>query len=150
MSPIRSFAINLLLFRIKHLNPHFPSTFRAFISILALEVITPFGFRDHWILTLAPCQAQPTVVLLYRELDEALGLFDKTRDTRKGKNGVHVMLRQSVFGRLAGYEDVNGWPVTDARLLVVGLLTGKPRLLHKWAALRLSPPPPTGTWPAPS
>ncbi|WP_420010442.1 transposase [Tateyamaria sp.] len=48
-------------------------------------------------------------LLLYRELDEALGLFDKTvrfvRDTRKGKNGVHSlmgMLRQSVFGRLAG------------------------------------------------
>ena len=53
-------------------------------------------------------------LLLYRELDEALGLFNKTvrflRDTRKGKNGVHTLLgllRQSVFGRLAGYEDVN-------------------------------------------
>lgn len=53
-------------------------------------------------------------LLLYRELDEALGLFDKTvrflRDTRKGKNSVHTLmglLRQSVFGRLAGYEDVN-------------------------------------------
>ena len=53
-------------------------------------------------------------LLLYRELDEALGLFDKTvrflRDTRKGKNGVHTLmglLRQLVFGRLAGYEDVN-------------------------------------------
>ena len=53
-------------------------------------------------------------LLLYRELDEALGLFDKTVrflwDTRRGKNGVHTLmglLRQSVFGRLAGYEDVN-------------------------------------------
>ena len=53
-------------------------------------------------------------LLLYRELDEGLGLFDKTvrflRDTRKGKNGVHTLLgllRQSVFGRLAGYEGVN-------------------------------------------
>ena len=53
-------------------------------------------------------------LLLYRELDEAFGLFDKTvrllRDTRKGKNGAHTLLgllRQSVFGRLAGYEDVN-------------------------------------------
>ena len=52
--------------------------------------------------------------MLYRELDEALGLFDRTvrflRDSRKGKNGVHTLLgllRQSVFGRLAGYEDVN-------------------------------------------
>ena len=48
-------------------------------------------------------------LLLYREIDEALGLFDKTvrflRDTRKDKNGVHTLmglLRQSVFGRLAG------------------------------------------------
>ena len=35
-------------------------------------------------------------LLLYRELDEALGLFDKTvrflRDTRKGKNGVHTLM----------------------------------------------------------
>ena len=53
-------------------------------------------------------------LLLYRELDEALGLFDKTvpflQDSRKGKNSVHTLmglLRQSVFGRLAGYEDVN-------------------------------------------
>jgi len=32
-------------------------------------------------------------------------------DARTGKNGRHAligMLRQSVFGRLAGYEDVNG------------------------------------------
>ena len=53
-------------------------------------------------------------LLIYRELDEAHGLFDRTmrflQDTRKGKNGVHTLmglLRQSVFGRLAGYEDVN-------------------------------------------
>ena len=53
-------------------------------------------------------------LLLYRELDETLGLFDKTvpflQDSRKGKNSVHTLmglLRQSVFGRLAGYEDVN-------------------------------------------
>jgi len=53
-------------------------------------------------------------LLLYRELDEALGLFNASvkslRDTRMGKNGVHTLmalLRQSVFGRLAGYEDVN-------------------------------------------
>ena len=34
-------------------------------------------------------------LLLYRELDEAFSLFDKTvrflRDTRKGKNGVHTL-----------------------------------------------------------
>lgn len=53
-------------------------------------------------------------LLACRELDEALGLSamagEMIADTRTGKNGRHAlvgMLRQSVFGRLAGYEDVN-------------------------------------------
>src|SRR6516165_5962873 len=48
------------------------------------------------------------------ELDDTLGLTDTGGDTladvRTGKNGRHRLvglLRQSVFGRLAGYEDVN-------------------------------------------
>src|SRR6201997_4995981 len=53
-------------------------------------------------------------LLAYRELDDALGLTvlkgESLSDARIGKNGRHAligMLRQSVFGRLAGYEDVN-------------------------------------------
>ena len=53
-------------------------------------------------------------LLAYRELDDALGLTaaagESLADSRTGKNGRHAlvgMLRQSVFGRLAGYEDVN-------------------------------------------
>ena len=50
----------------------------------------------------------------YRELDDALGLTEMAegvfQDSRTGKNGWHGMtgqFRQSVFGRLGGYDDVN-------------------------------------------
>src|SRR6059058_2186910 len=53
-------------------------------------------------------------LLACRELDDTLGLSetagDVLTDTRTGANGRHTLLgqlRQSVFGRLAGYEDVN-------------------------------------------
>src|SRR3954465_13797469 len=53
-------------------------------------------------------------LLAYRELDDTLCLTDTAADVladaRPGKNGRHRVagvLRQSVFGRLAGYEDVN-------------------------------------------
>ena len=70
-------------------------------------------------------------LLAYRELDEALGLFDSVpaamTDRRTGRNIQHDMtnlLRQSVYSRLAGYEDVN-----DARRLsvdpVMRAVTGK-------------------------
>ena len=53
-------------------------------------------------------------LLPFRDLDDALGLTDLAgvvlTDTRTGQNSRHTLiaqLRQSVFGRLAGYEDVN-------------------------------------------
>src|SRR5674476_945257 len=53
-------------------------------------------------------------LLAYREFDDALGLSaiagETLADARTGKNGRHALvglLRQSVFGRLAGYDDVN-------------------------------------------
>jgi len=53
-------------------------------------------------------------LLAYRELDDVLGLTemadDVLADARSGKNGRHAvagLFRQSVFGRLAGYKDVN-------------------------------------------
>src|SRR2546425_7317669 len=53
-------------------------------------------------------------LLAFRELDDALGLTalagEILRDPRTGKNERHTLLaqfRHAVFGRLAGYEDVN-------------------------------------------
>src|SRR3712207_1133398 len=53
-------------------------------------------------------------LLAFRELDDALGLTELAgqalADTRTGRNGRHTLtaqVRQAVFGRLAGYEDVN-------------------------------------------
>src|ERR1700730_15352009 len=53
-------------------------------------------------------------LLAHRELDDVLGLSalasDVMADARTGKNGRHALaglFRQSAFGRLAGYEDVN-------------------------------------------
>ena len=53
-------------------------------------------------------------LLAFRELDDALGLSaiagEVLTDPRTGTNGRHSLLaqfRQAVFGRLAGYEDVN-------------------------------------------
>jgi hypothetical protein len=60
-------------------------------------------------------------LLAYRELDEALGLTStidsEVRDVRTGKNTQHsisALLRQSIYSRLAGYDDTN-----DAERLAV-------------------------------
>jgi hypothetical protein len=53
-------------------------------------------------------------LLAYRELDDAVALSEIAggvlTDSRRGKNGRHGLVgqfRQSVFGRLGGYDDVN-------------------------------------------
>ena len=80
-------------------------------------------------------------LLAYRELDEALGLTemaqDSLQDNRVGSNKKHQLvplLRQSVYSRLAGYEDVNDaerLSVDPAMRHVVG---GRAALTDKQAA----------------
>ena len=59
-------------------------------------------------------------LLAYRELDEALGLSEMSEevltDSRLGSNKQHQLvplLRQSVYSRLPGYEDVNDHETLD-------------------------------------
>ena len=80
-------------------------------------------------------------LLAYRELDEALGLTamsaERLQDSRLGQNKQHgllPLLRQSVYSRLAGYEDVN-----DAERLCVDpairhVVGGRAALTGKHAA----------------
>ena len=81
-------------------------------------------------------------LLAYRELDDALGLFDAVSTVLSnqgtGRNIQHAMatlLRKSFYSRLAGYEDVN-----DAERLsvdpVMRAISGK-RVPKKQAATRL-------------
>jgi hypothetical protein len=72
-------------------------------------------------------------LLLYRELDDVLGLDELLGehlvDTRSGHNRLHSIValsRQSIFSRLTGYEDVN-----DAMKLVMARYADKD--IH-WAA----------------
>ena len=89
-------------------------------------------------------------LLAYREFDEALGLTemsaDNLQDSRLGQNKQHglvPLLRQSVYSRLAGYEDVNDaerlsvilpcvmWLAAEQRWRKNGLLPPV-----RWAVLR--------------
>ena len=75
-------------------------------------------------------------LLAVRELDEALGLTELAgltlADTRTGRNVQHdqvALLRQSVYSRLAGYEDTNDaerLAVDPAMRAVVGRRSEKP------------------------
>jgi Transposase DDE domain group 1 len=83
------------------------------------------------------------LVCLRTALDDALGLTamagEMLADARTGRNSRRAlagMLRQSVFGRLAGYEDVNdaeGLRHDPAMRWIVG---GKVRSLAASSALR--------------
>ena len=78
-------------------------------------------------------------LLVFRELDEALVLTEKAhsylRDTRGGRNVQHEivpLLRQSVYSRLAGYEDTND-AVRLARDPAMQAVVGR-RAMEKQAA----------------
>jgi hypothetical protein len=89
-------------------------------------------------------------LIAYRELDDAFGLTDLAggvlSDGRRGKNTRHLLtglFRQSVLGRLAGYEDVNDAdrlahdPAMCASWIAQGWSAARPRPA-RWAASRRS------------
>ena len=69
--------------------------------------------KSAWNFTAQP--SPPTLVFLaFREFDDALGLTeiaeDYLQESRTGRNILHhlvPLLRQSIYSRLAGYDDTN-------------------------------------------
>jgi hypothetical protein len=83
-------------------------------------------------------------LLAYRELDDAIGLSavagETLADTRRGKNGRHALvglLRQSVFGRLAGYDDVNELHALAYNLGNFLRTLATPELIKDWSLTSL-------------
>jgi hypothetical protein len=96
-------------------------------------------------------------LLAYRELDDALQLTctaaSGLHDIRTGQNTQHTLmalLRQSIYSRLAGYEDVND-AERSASILRYGswsaVVPSTPRALPpaKWPASRRKHSPPRRT-----
>ncbi len=82
-------------------------------------------------------------LLAYRELDEVLGLTNlggsALSDLRRGKNTRHLLtglLRQSVFGRLAGYEDVNDAVRLSRDMAVMSPFSSRKSLSPELCSLR--------------
>lgn len=82
-----------------------------------------------------------TGLLAYRELDEALGLTAEAElaltDSRVGQNKRHslvALLRQSIYSRLAGYEDVNDAERLACDPAMRQLVGGRARQSDKQAA----------------
>jgi len=80
-------------------------------------------------------------LLAYRELDAALGLTEMASelltDSRQGSNKQHQLsplLRQSVFSRLAGYEDVNDAERLSVDPAIRHVVGGRAALPEKHAA----------------
>jgi hypothetical protein len=94
-------------------------------------------------------------LLAYRELDDALGLTStaasRLHDTRTGQNTRHTLtalLRQSIYSRLAGYEEVNDaerLSLDPAMGIAVGPRTPRPLPPAKGPASRRRPSAPRRT-----
>ena len=88
-------------------------------------------------------------LLAYRELDDVLALTtsggERLAEARTGKNRRHLLvglLRQSVFGWLAGYEDVNDADRLCRDPAMRWVVGGKAPMdrAARWAASRLRQP----------